>query len=201
MSPHIREKRPSEILEDVVEHHSQHDYITIKEIKLALHERGFGILMIIFAAIMIVCPPFAGLAPALPIILCAIQMMMGKDSPWLPKWLSKQKVKRKSLAKLIQKSNPKLRKIERLLKPRLLFMSSSIGERFVGVFAFVFAISIVVPLPLTNFVPSVGIILMSLGMMSKDGVLILLGMLVGTVGVTITLSILWVSEALLNSLF
>jgi hypothetical protein len=63
-------------------------------------------------------------------------------------------------------------------------------ERIIGIFSFVFALSISLPLPLTNFPPGWGILIMSLGLLSKDGLTILVGMIVGTVGVGITMVIL-----------
>ncbi|MCA9423307.1 MAG: exopolysaccharide biosynthesis protein, partial [Nitrospira sp.] len=46
------------------------------------------------------------------------------------------------------------------------------------------------PIPLTNFPPGWGILIMSLGLLSKDGITILIGMIIGTIGVGITMIIL-----------
>ena len=183
------EKAASEVLEGVVGG-SHADQISLFEINTALHERGFGLLMIIFALVIICLPPGLTAIPAFPIVFFSIQMIMGKDSPWLPKWLGNKTIKRSSLAALIVKASPKIRRVEKLLRPRLSFAASPTGERVIGVFSLVFALSIIVPLPLTNFLPGVGIILMSLGMLSKDGIPIVFGMLTGTVGLTVTTMVL-----------
>lgn len=195
-----KEKLASEVLEGVVKN-GHADYLSLGEISRALHERGFGLLMIIFALVLIFLPPGLTAIPAFPIIFFAIQMIAGKSSPWLPKWLATKTIKRSSLASLVVKAAPKLSKVEKLLKPRLSFAASRTGERVIGVFAFIFALSIVVPLPLTNFLPAIGIILMSLGMLSKDGVPVILGMLVGTFGVIVTTTVLLIGKKAVIELF
>ena len=112
------------------------------------------------------------------------------QAPWLPLWIEKKEIKRTSLEKLIAKASPWLRKIEKRLQPRLTYISVHTWERIIGIFTFVFALSISLPIPLTNFPPGWGILIMSLGLLSKDGITILIGMIVGTIGVGITMIIL-----------
>ena len=46
------------------------------------------------------------------------------------------------------------------------------------------------PLPFTNFIPALAIVIMSLGLLSRDGVMIFLGILMGIVGVIFTFAVL-----------
>lgn len=182
------QRTASDVLEGVVKD-SVADYISFREIKLALHERGFGLLMLFFAlplSIPLPVPPGLTAIPAIPLILFSIQMLRGMDSPWLPKWVGRKTIKRKTVALMVEKAAPHLKKVEKLMRPRFSFASSETGEKIVGFFAFVFSISILVPLPLTNFIPALGILFMSLGLLSKDGIPIILGMFIGSIGVAIT---------------
>lgn len=176
-------KAVSDVLEGVVNDHI-HDTISIGEIKAVLHERGFGILLMIFSLPMAIpiLPPGFALLPGLPITFFAVQMMFGQDVPWLPKWIERQKIKRKTLAKIVEIAAPKLRKIESFLRVRFAIASSKKGERLIGLICLFCAISIIIPLPATNMVPALGISLMSLGLLSKDGIFICIGMLVGLIG-------------------
>lgn len=197
------EKRTaSDVLQGVVDNNTA-DKITLEEIKFALHERGFGLIMIVFAlplSVPIPMPPGVTAIPSIPLLLFSLQMVWGIDSPWLPKWVSKKSFNRETLAMLVMKASPYLTKVEKLLRPRLTFASSKLGERVVGVFCLVFSVSIAVPLPLTNFIPALGIVLMSLGLISKDGILIVFGMAVGTTGVLITTTILIFGVAVIDFL-
>ncbi len=186
------DRSTSEFLEIVVVENNNH-IMTIGEIKNALHERGFGILMAIAAlplCLPVPVPPGYTTFFSIPLFIFSLQMIFGMRAPWLPEWIEKKQIKRASLEKLITKANPWLRKIEKHLQPRLTYISVPTWERIVGIFSFVFALSISLPLPLTNFPPGWGILIMSLGLLSKDGITILIGMIVGTIGVGITMVIL-----------
>ncbi len=195
------QRSASDVLEGVVRDNLA-DYISLREIKISLHERGFGLLMIIFAlplSIPLPLPPGATFIPALPLVWFSIQMLQGVDSPWLPNWIAKKKIKRETVALIIEKGAPYLKKIEKLLRARFPFASSRKGERLVGLFCLIFSISILIPLPFTNLIPAVGIVLMSLGLLSKDGIVIALGMILGSIGIAITgLIILLGKEAVMG---
>lgn len=186
--------RASDLLTNVVTNHTA-DSITLLELKLALHERGFGILMVLFVipcCLPVPVPPGVPLIFSIPLLFLSFQMILGYPAPWLPRWVAKKSIKRTTLAFMIEKSAPVLRRIEHFLRPRLSFASTKRGERVVGLFIFIFAAIIALPLPLpfSNFVPGIGILIMSLGLLGKDGLMILLGMLVGTVGCALVIAAL-----------
>lgn len=195
-----KQRAASEVLQGVV-NDSQADYISFLEIKMALHERGFGLLMLFFALPLALVPPGLTAIPAIPLIIFSIQMIKGMDSPWLPKWAAEKTIKRKTIAHLVEKAAPYLRKVEKLMRPRFSFASSSNGERVVGFFSLIFSLSILVPLPLTNLIPSIGVLLMSLGLLSKDGIPIILGMIIGSIGVMIPIAILFLGKQVVMGLF
>ncbi len=191
----------SELLENMVVMYRS-DTLSVGEIKNALHERGFGVLLAISALPMclpVPVPPGYTTLFSIPLFIFSIQMIMGMQVPWLPAWIEKKEIKRTSLEKLVIKASPWLKKIEKRLQPRLTYISIHTWERIIGIFAFVFSISIALPIPLTNFPPGWGILIMSLGLLSKDGVTILVGMVVGTIGIGITiiiLALLWLGMSM-----
>ena len=193
----------SEALHGVVRDNNA-DQISLFEVKKALHERGFGLIMLIFSlplCLPLPLPPGATALPSIPLLLFSLQMLMGRDSPWVPKWLGKKSIKRQTLANIIEKGAPYLQKIERFLRHRFSFTSSMCGERLEGFFCLVFSLSIAVPLPLTNFIPATGIAIMSLGLLSKDGITVIAGMIVGSCGVTLTTVLLIFGKKALEGLF
>ncbi|WP_293004833.1 exopolysaccharide biosynthesis protein [Nitrosomonas sp.] len=191
----------SELLENVVVVYRS-DTLKVGEIKNTLHERGFGVLLAIAAlplCLPVPVPPGYTTFFSIPLFIFSVQMILGMRAPWLPVWIENKEIKRSSIEKLIVKANPWLKKIEKRLQPRLTYISVHTWERIIGIFTFVFALSIALPIPLTNFPPGWGILIMSLGLLSKDGITILIGMIVGTIGVGITmiiLALLWMGMAL-----
>jgi len=187
-----KDRLASDVLEGVVRD-NRNDRISLFEIKTALHERGFGILMVFFALPLCVpaLPPGLTAIPAIPLIVFSVQMIRGMDSPWMPKKFGTKTIKRETVAMVVEKAAPYLKKAEKVLRPRFSFASSPEGEKVIGVFSLVFALSILIPLPFTNLIPAVGILFMSLGLLSKDGIFIILGMVIGTAGVTLTTLIIF----------
>ena len=83
-----------------------------------------------------------------------------------------------------------MKKIETVLRHRLEAVTEDTGARIIGLFAFLFSLAIALPLPLTNLLPSFGILLMSFGMLGKDGLIAIIGMLTGIVGLILTALVL-----------
>ena len=187
------EESASDVLEGVVRDSSA-DYISFLEIKTSFHRRGFGLLMFFFALPIAILPPGLTLIPAVPLLLFSLQMLNGVDSPWLPKWIAKKTIQREKIALIVEKSSPYLKRAEKLLRPRFFFASSKNGEKIVGLFGLIFSLSVIVPLPFTNLLPAIGIIVMSLGLLSKDGFAIILGMVIGSMGVFMTLLVLFLGK-------
>ncbi|HQU99194.1 MAG TPA: exopolysaccharide biosynthesis protein [Nitrosomonas sp.] len=197
MTPEENKEKPTSDFLAMVIIQQKNSSIAVGEIKNALHERGFGILMAIAAipiCLPIPAPPGYTTLFSLPLFIFSLQMIFGMHAPWLPEWLERKSIEKTILEKMLIKADPWLKKIEKYMKPRLTYIAASTWERFIGIFAFVFAISIAIPLPLTNFLPGLGILIMSLGLVNRDGLTILSGMLVGTVGIGVAMTfllILW----------
>lgn len=189
---HRQAQPASDVLEGMVANHAA-DTITFGDIMIALHERGFAFLMAIFVlpnCVPVPIPPGGSTILSIPVLFLAIQMAFGKQAPWLPHWLKDKSIKRATLALVIEKIAPRMKRIERILKRRLFPRDPDVMEKLVGTFAVLFGISIAIPLPMTNFVPGMGILIMSLGLMSRDGLVILLGMATGTAGCIFTTMLL-----------
>jgi hypothetical protein len=178
----------TQAIEDVV-NKSSADRIPIRDLVDAMQEIGFGLAMMIFAFGIIIPlpPPFPSII-ALPLMIFSLQMIAGYKAPKLPKRFSKLSVKRSVLAMLVQKSSPYIRKVEIILKPRLSFMISEVAERIVGIFIFIFSSFIVLPMPLSNFIPGLGILVISFGLLGKDGLIVICGIMIGIAGITISIA-------------
>ncbi|MDM8335597.1 exopolysaccharide biosynthesis protein [Wolbachia pipientis] len=187
-------KLASDILKEVADtNNTNSDKVTLFDIKTALQERGFGILIIIFSlplSVPIPVPPGYTTILSIPLILFSLQLLFGFDSPWMPHWLEKKSFQRSTLALAVEKTSPALKKIEKFMKPRMSFIFCGPGENILAFIMLLCALSIAIPLPLTNFIPAIGTTLISLGVMSKDGLLSILGVLVSLCGLLLTLIVM-----------
>ncbi|MDA0902119.1 MAG: exopolysaccharide biosynthesis protein [Proteobacteria bacterium] len=176
----------TQILRNVV-NGSKSDRISINDLMAAMDAGGFGLVMMIFSLpILIPLPPPLPSLISIPLIIFSFQMIIGFTFPHLPKSLSNFSVKREVLAKMAEKSNQYLMRFEKLLKRRLTFLSKGWSERLIGLCIFIFSLSILVPLPFTNLLPGVGILIISFGLLGHDGLVIIVGLFVGAMGLIVT---------------
>lgn len=188
----------TKFLEDVVSQSSS-DRVPISDIVNAMEFVGFGLVMMFFSLGLIIPtpPPFPSVI-SIPLVLFSSQMARGLTSPKLPKKFANKSVKRSTLAYVIQKSSPWIRKAERFMRPRLSFMTTPKAERIVGCFSLAFALFVLMPIPLSNFVPGLGIFIISLGLIGKDGLVIISGIIVGLIGMAISVVSVVVGLEFLN---
>lgn len=179
------------------------DVISIEDLKKSLHERGFGLLMLIFALpLSIPIPYIPGLTTilAFPLIIFSAQMVYGADSPWLPKWLGKRSIKRSTLAYIILKTSPFIKRLEKFIKPRFSFVTSDLGTKIIGFITLIFSLSIALPLPLTNLLPAIGVFLMAFGLLNRDGITIAIGVLIGIAGLCVTVAVFVVGKKIVSGI-
>ena len=145
-----------------------------------LDERAFGLMLLLLA--LPCCLPFIYLLPqivALPMLALAGQMAAGRQHPWLPETLHERRFSVPAFQAVVARSERYLFWIERFARPRLRIVTGDIGARIVGLLLLVPTASILVPLPSTNTVPGIGVAIASLGLIERDGVLVILGLLIG----------------------
>lgn len=156
----------------------------------ALDERAFGALL--FALALPCCIPFLYGIPqivSLPMAAIAFQMVMGRHEPWLPSRFAGRMVDKKGLDRIARSGRKFFGWAEAIARPRLKFLSSSIAERFVGVILVFFCCSILVPLPATNTVPGFAVALVAFGLMSRDGIMMIIGTIIGTLWIAMLITV------------
>jgi hypothetical protein len=146
-----------------------------------LHERAFGLFLLVLA--LPCCIPFLYGVPqivALPLMFVSAQILMGRQTPWLPERLAARTVTAEALQSLADRAGPWLRRIEAFSRPRQAQLTRRPLDRIVGLALVLFSASILVPLPGTNTVPGFAVVLISMGLLQRDGILVFLGMVLGT---------------------
>lgn len=146
-----------------------------------LHERAFGLFLLVLA--LPCCIPFLYGIPqivSLPLMFVSVQMLLGRRVPWLPARLAARTVSSADLHSLARRAGPWLRRIEAVSRPRLSVLTRSPMDRFVGAALVLFSASILVPLPGTNTVPGIAVVGVAMGLLQRDGILVLLGVGLGT---------------------
>jgi hypothetical protein len=183
-----RSKRPgsqrtSQLLREFVASQTE-PRITLGALRDALDDRGFGVLLFVFAVPNLVPLniPLLSAVLGLPLVLLAAQLSYGRHKPWFPHWLTDRSFPRLGFAAVMVHTLPYLERAERLLRPRLAGLLTWTGERLIGVFLFILAMVLTLPIPFGNWLPAFAIAIIALALVEKDGAAVLAGVAVGVAG-------------------
>ena len=166
--------------------------VSVAQIVRAIGDRAFGLVIVLFALPNCVpAPPGLGSIVGLPLMMFGIQLALGRRTPWLPRFIGRRRFRRQTLLTMIERGLPYIQRLERVCRPRLTALANRQVERIHGAVITVLAAAILIPLPLTNFIPAIGIGIIALGLLEEDGVTILLGIVVGSIGLSIVAAVLF----------
>jgi len=180
-----------DVLEQMKEN-TEGDEVTLEDTLDALNSRSFGPLLLV-PAIMAVSP--IGMIPGMSIVtgcvlmLIAVQMVISKGRPWLPKRLLDFKFSRDKLTEGIDKSLPWAKWLEGFTDRRLTLITK---WPFHYLIAFVVACLAVLFIPLAFLpfavaIPGTAIALFGLGMTARDGLMVILGFVVSCAAVAVAI--------------
>lgn len=150
-------------------------YIKVRDLFAELHEIGYGFVLFFAGLIGAFIPLFGGFLP----VFFGIQMLMGKDSPWIPAFIADKKINIHAVQEKFHNHKSKFNYVNKFVKNRYDYFSSKLGERLIGSVIVFCGLSILIPLPATNFFPGLAIMFIALGFLAKDGIVITLALAVG----------------------
>lgn len=172
----IKKSNPTR-LSDIIQSLSSSDNLNVGELVDRLGERGLGALMFIFAVPNIIpTPPGTSAILGLPLIILTFQLMIGRQSLWMPEKLRERAIDNAMVARIGLRVAPILVRFERVLRPRLsIFAESNMAERLIGIVAFCLSVILFLPIPFGNILPAAAIAVLALGLAERDGLAVLLG--------------------------
>uniref|UniRef100_B8HK83 Exopolysaccharide synthesis ExoD n=1 Tax=Cyanothece sp. (strain PCC 7425 / ATCC 29141) TaxID=395961 RepID=B8HK83_CYAP4 len=174
--------RVSQLLEQFLVEHQQEE-VCLRDILVTLGDRSFGPTLIICALPLAIPLPLAGISAlvSVPLILVSGQLVLGFEQPWLPDPVLNQNFKRDHIEHVINTAIPLLQQLEAFCQPRLPFFTSPAAERGVGLVLVLLGVIIALPIPFGNMLPAIAIVLICLGLIEKDGLIIAISGLMGTI--------------------
>jgi len=169
------------------------DGVNVGELVDTMSERGFGYLLVALSLPAAFPIPAAGYTVpfALLIIGLAFQIIAGRSSPILPQRVCGKSISPKMVAFIKKRGIPLLRRIERFSKPRLERLNERRLFRFlVGMVILLVALVMLMPIPGTNTIFALAILLMGFGLVNNDGLFILGGGLLGLTAAAVVITLL-----------
>jgi hypothetical protein len=174
--------RSSDILDALAKRQS--DKVAFYDILAALNEKAFAVLILILGLPnCLPMPPPIPMLSGLLLAFTAVQMALGRSMPWVPKKVQQVSIKREDFQKAALKAIPVLQRLERWSRPRFLILNHRYALQVIGLCLFSLALGLLVAAPVIGQIPlGFAICLMGLGLVERDGLLVIGGGLLGAGG-------------------
>ena len=181
----IRKEQPENLgalLERLGQAGAPSEPVTIQSMLEATGERSFGALLLVPG--LLVFSPLSGI-PGLPsffavmVGLIALQLLIGRKHFWLPRWLLQRSASRSKYDRAIAFLKRPARWVDRLLRHRLTFLTEGLAVRFNALVCLLIAATMP-PLelvPFGNSIAGAALSFLGLGMMARDGALVIAALL------------------------
>lgn len=195
------EARISAVLSSLAGHAG--DRLTVADIVAVLRDRAFAILIVLLGLpnclpMVFPIPTICGLLLA----FVAVQLAAGFDAPWLPRRLLIRSVPKEAVERAVSRALPVLRRLERLSRPRFAFLETPLALRLIGFLLLAFALGLLVAAPFIGQMPlGIAVCLVGLGLVERDGVIIIIGIVVGAIGLAANFGFAYAIFSLVERLF
>ncbi len=152
--------------------------LTVHELQAALKGRGFAMLLLLLALPFCFIPvPGLSTPFGLVVFLIGIRIAAGQ-TPWLPAFIQRTRISPALLIQMLNGGARFARTLEKLVKPRMHFLQRWPGMMNLiglGIASGGLLLLLPLPIPFTNTIPAWAVVLLTAGMMERDGLLVLLG--------------------------
>lgn len=174
------------------------DSVPLGQILDSLGTGATGIFMLLIGAAALV----PGTAPVFGIVLCliALSLIAGRKVPWLPPWLRRRRISRDDLHGITARVVPRLRWLERRLRPRQQYLLRGPMLRLLGLACLSNGVLIVLPIPFGNTAPALAAILLALGLATGDGLIALAGLFLSVIAVAVGAGLIFLGYEAFSSL-
>ncbi|QCG94523.1 exopolysaccharide biosynthesis protein [Azospirillum sp. TSA2s] len=166
------------------------DCVTLGWLLEKLHKRSFGIVLLLLALIGLApgTSPVVGLLLTIP----ALQMILARESPVFPRMITSRRFSTRRLVRLVDRTVPVLRRLETVIHPRWKTPFDA-TTRVVGLVVLALTSVFFVPIPLSNIVPAVTIMLIALAYLEEDGILLALSLAAAAAVLLVAAFTIWQS--------
>ena len=167
--------------------------LTVREIMAVLQDRAFALLVVLLGLPnCLPMPPPIPLVCGLLLALVAIQIVFGRDVPWLPRQLMNRSVARTDVERAVGRAVPAFRRLERISRPRMTFLDTPFAMRLMGAVILILSLGLLFAPPFVGQIPlGLAVCLVGLGLVERDGLVVMGGLVIGSIGLTLSLGFVY----------
>jgi hypothetical protein len=153
-----------------------------------LRRRSFGLVMLLLALVGLV--PGTGIFIGVLLAFPAIQMLLGRETPTLPRFLANRSIATRHIARSAARAIPLFRRMEALIRPRLQTPFQA-TKRLVGLVVLLLAATLIWPFPFSHIIPALVIMLISFAYLEEDGALLCISLAAALLSFSVTAATVW----------
>jgi len=148
---------------------------SLGEVVGAFGDRGYGLLLVILALPSAMPLPAPGYSTpfGLALLLVGGQMLLGKPAPWLPERVLRRRVTPAAGGRMLGFGMKFFGRVEHLIRPRQGWLFQRGWTPLISVLVLAMAALMTLPVPLTNTIPAAAIFLLGIGLVEKDGIVVM----------------------------
>lgn len=168
-----------------MQNHDHDDPVTLEAVLDSVGRRSFGPMILVPG--LIVVAPIIGDIPGVPtllalvVLLTSVQLLLGADHFWLPKWLLARSMPRDRLMKVLDWMHKPARFVDRFLHARLTWLIDTVASRYL-IASMCLLISLMLPvmefIPFSATIGGAALVCFGLALVARDGLLVLFSMLI-----------------------
>ena len=181
-------REPTSVILERLARDAPPEGVTLEWIVTRLRERSFGIVMLLIGLVGLLpgISPIVGILLAIP----AVQMILGRSEPVLPRRLAERRLSSARLERLLGRVVPIMKRLERVVRPRW-NRAFGLAKRIVGGVILLLGATLLTPLPFSQVIPSLVIVLLAFAVLEEDGLLLGLAVFAALMSMAITAAALW----------
>lgn len=165
--------------------------LTVGELIALLGQHSHTMVILVFSVLnMIPGPPGYGGTVAMAIMAVTVAMLLGRPLR-VGGWVGQRRIPARLVGRMIDRLAFLARLLAHFSRPRLQALTGERAKAATGVFIMVVSAPMVLPIPLINAVPNVGIAVICLSRINRDGLGILIGIFISLLGLAIAAGAVW----------
>ncbi len=167
-----------------------------------LRDRAFALLVVLLGLPnCLPMPPPIPLVCGLLLALVALQIIAGRPTPWLPQALLSRTLARVDVERAANRAKPVFQRLERISRPRMRGFDTGVALRLMGLVVLLLALGLLFAPPFVGQIPlGFAVCLVGLGLVERDGLVVLGGIIIGSMGITLSLGFVYAIVSGLDTL-
>lgn len=159
------------------------EVVDLAQVFGGLGRRSFGMLLFIATLpAFIPIPGAAGAASGPLVMLIGAQLLVGRRTPWLPGVIARRGPKRRTLRRFRDRISPWLVRLEKRVRPRNPeLLDHRAAASWTGLLLLLLGLLLALPVPFTNYVFGMLLLLFALALLERDGRLMAVAWTLGTI--------------------